>query len=255
MDYTEVTEVPGIRLTREALDMMFTRYAFAGELCSGKEVLEVGCGAGQGLGYIASRARRTVGGDWTERLLSQARRHYGAGMTLVRLDAHNLPFSPRSFDVILLYEAIYYLREPELFLEECRRVLRAGGTVLISTVNREWCDFNPSPLSTHYLSAEELSSLLEKHGFRTELRGAFPAGGASVRDHAVSCLKRAAVSLHLVPRTMKGKELLKRIFLGELLSMPPEVPPAAADSRLPEPISIGAGSSQFKVLFAIGRLP
>jgi len=92
MDYSGVTETVGDHVTREALSMLYTRYAFARTLCEGRDVLEVACGGGQGLGYLASRARRVVGGDLTESLMAQAERHYGGRIPLVRLDAHGLLF-------------------------------------------------------------------------------------------------------------------------------------------------------------------
>jgi len=58
IDYTTVTEMPGLKASREQLAMLYTRYAFAAKFCDGKDVLEVGCGAGQGLGYLATKARK-----------------------------------------------------------------------------------------------------------------------------------------------------------------------------------------------------
>jgi len=252
-DYSEVTEVPGNRLSVEALDMMRLRYTFAGEICAGKNILEVACGAGQGLGLLAGKARSVVAGDYTERLLHLAREHYGSGMNLVRLDAHRLPFRAGSFDVVLLYEAIYYLASAEEFIGECRRVLRSGGTVLICTVNREWPDFNPSPLSTRYFSAGELVRLLRAGGFQVETRGAFQVSRISPKDAIVSLAKRAARSMRLIPKTMKGKEFLKRIFLGRLVPMPVEIPGFPAYSAAPEPIPSSGRISGYKVIFAIGQ--
>ena len=37
----------------------------------------------------------------------------------------------------------------------------------------------------------------------------------------ISLVKRAAGKLNLVPRSMKGKEWLKRVFYGELFPLPP----------------------------------
>ncbi|MEK7217323.1 MAG: class I SAM-dependent methyltransferase [Chloroflexota bacterium] len=130
-DFSNVTEVPGARASREQAAMLYTRYAFAARLCRGKEILEVACGSGMGLGFLARTAKRVVGGDCTQGLLRQARKHYGARIPLVRLDAHGLPFRDSSFDAIILYEAIYYLADPSLFLQECRRVLREGGSLIV----------------------------------------------------------------------------------------------------------------------------
>jgi len=252
-DYSNVTEVPGLGATREQMSMLYTRYRTAAAFSEGKDVLEVACGAGLGLGYLARKARRVVGGDYTERLLRLAQRHYGGRIPLIRLDAHALPFRDRSFDVVILYEAIYYLAEPDQFLAECRRVLRVPGVLLICTVNKEWSDFNPSPFSRRYFSSRELIELLQRQGFAAELYGAFPVLKDSARDRVLSLLKRAAVALHLVPRTMKGREVLKRLFFGRLTPIPPEVTEGMADLEPLVPIPTDTVNSSYKVLYAVGR--
>ena len=212
------------------------------------------CGAGQVLGYLAKKTRTVVGGDYTDNLLTGAKKYYNGRVPLLRLDAHALPFRDSSFDMVLLYEAIYYLANPEHFLDECRRVLREKGMLLLCTVNKEWSDFNPSPFSTRYFSARELSELLRKHGFRVELQGAFPVKKDSANDHVVSFLKRLAVALHLIPRTMKGKELLKRLFLGSLAPLPAEVHEGMAGYTPPVAISETEACPRFKILFALSQL-
>jgi len=73
VDYTTVTEVTEHNVTREQIQRMYTRYYFAAEFCSGKEVLEVACGAGIGLGYMARRAKKIVGGDYDEKIVQIAK--------------------------------------------------------------------------------------------------------------------------------------------------------------------------------------
>jgi ubiquinone/menaquinone biosynthesis C-methylase UbiE len=253
-DYTTVTEVPGIGATREQMSMLYTRYRAAAAFSDGKDVLEVGCGAGQGLGYLAAKAGRVVGGDCTEGLLGLARGHYGCRVPLVRLDAHLLPFRNKTFDVVILYEAIYYLVQPDQFLAESRRILRDQGLVLICTANKEWPDFNPSPFSTRYFAAQGLAELLKRQGFSVELYGAFPVSRESAKDRMVSAIKRVAVSLHLIPKTMKAKEVLKRLFFGTLTPLPPEVTDGMADLYPLVPITGNPVISDYKVLYAIGRV-
>jgi len=254
VDYSGVTEVAGTRVTREALSMLYTRYAFGATVAEGDDVLDVACGGGSGLGYLAKHARRVVGGDYTAPLLAHAARHYQGEIPLLRLDAHALPFRSGSFDAILLYEAIYYLLGPERFVREAGRVLRPSGCLVISTVNPEWCDFNPSPLSARYFSGRELVSLLREGGFQADIFGAFPVVHASAKERVVSAIRRAAVSLHLIPPTMKGKELLKRLFLGRLVSFPPEVTEAMASYCPPTRLGETAVPVRdFKVLYAVGR--
>ena len=251
-DYTTVTEVPGISATREQMSMLYTRYRTAAAFCEGKHVLEVACGSGQGLGYVAAKAGRVIGGDYTEGLLRKAHRHYSGRVSLVQLDAHVLPFRDQSFDVTILYEAIYYLAQPDKFLDECRRVLRDRGVILICTVNEEWSDFNPSPFSTRYFAAQGLAELLKRQGFSVELYGAFPVSRESAKDRIVSAIKRVAVSLHLIPKTMKGKEVLKRLFFGRLMLIPPEVTDGMAELCPLVPINGDSVISDHKGLYVIG---
>jgi SAM-dependent methyltransferase len=254
VDYSGVTEVVGTRVTREALSMLYTRYAFGATLAEGRDVLEVACGGGPGLGYLARHARRVIGGDYTAPLLSRAERHYQGGIPLLRLDAQALPFRSGSFGAVLLYEALYYLLEPDRFVAEAGRVLQRPGCLVISTVNPEWSDFNPSPLSTRYFSGRELASLLSERGFLAEIFGAFPVIQASAKERAVSAVRRAAVRLRLIPSTMKGKELLKRLFLGRLVTFPSEVTEAMAPYCPPARLHTNtAPIRDFKVLFAVGR--
>jgi len=252
IDFSEIAEVAGRHVTREALSMLYTRYEFAATLAEGRDVLEVACGCGPGLGYLAQRARRVIGGDYTAPLLAQANRHYKETIPLVRLDAHALPFRSASFEAVLLYEALYYLGEPRRFVEETGRVLRRPGCLVVSTVNCEWADFIPSALSTRYFSGLELTSLLNDHGFKTALYGAFPVTRNSAKDWIVSLLRRAGVQLHLIPSTMKGKEVLKRLFLGKLVMFPAEVASAMAPYCSPTPLEPGVPVRDFKMLFAVG---
>lgn len=254
--YVTVTEIPGIKGSHEQLSMLYTRYRFAARLCNGKTVLEVACGAGQGLGYLARFAKKVIGGDIDENNLQFAMERYRRreNIELRKIDAHQLPFEAGSFDVIVLYEAIYYLKNPDRFLEECRRVLSEKGIVLICTVNKDWSDFNPSPFSTRYFSCRELLELLRKHQFQVELYGAFTITKNALKDRVISTLKRAAVAFHLIPKTMKGKEILKRIFFGKLALLPPEVEEDMAQYTPPVPISLDASNSGYKVIYAVAQL-
>ena len=253
VDYSTVTEVPGNRASHEQLARMFHRYHFASNFCEKKDVLEVACGAGQGLGYLARKARKVVGGDCTEKLVKAAREHYKKRVDIYLLDAHHLPFEDKRFDVVILYEAIYYLKEPEKFIEEAHRVLRDNGVLIICMVNKDWVDFNPSPFSTRYFSASELFMLLSKKFFSVELYGAFLTTTNLPKDKLISLIKRMAISLHLIPTTMKGKELFKRIFLGKLLPLPHEIPDGIDEYTPPMPIALDSPNHDFKVLYAVAK--
>jgi len=124
-----------------------------------KDVLEVACGAGVGIGSIAAVARHVVGGDIDVVNCEIARETYKdrPEVEILELDAEKMPFPSASFDLLLLFEALYYLNSPQKFFQEARRLLRPGGKLLISSVNCRWSGFNPSPFSTKYFDAAELA--------------------------------------------------------------------------------------------------
>jgi SAM-dependent methyltransferase len=250
-DYSEVTEVPGDSTTLEAVSMLYTRYAFAASFCDGKNLLEVGCGAGVGLGYLAERASGVVGGDYTQNLLSRAQRRYGSRFPIVRLDGCALPFRGGSFDVVVLFEAIYYLSDPGRFLDECRRVLRGGGTVLICSANCERRGFLPSPHAVSYFSARQLQAMLEEHGFQASTYAAFPVS-TGVRRGALDGVRSLARSLRL---TRGMKTLLKRVLFGRPRPFPSEVTDGMADVGELVPVQPETSLSDFSVVYAVGRLP
>jgi len=255
-DFKTVTESAGVRITREALAMQLSRYGFAASLCAGKEVLEVACGSGSGLGYLAGKgARRVTGGDLTEKLISDAAAHYGSRVALLRLDAHGLPFCNASFDLVVLFEAIYYLREAACFVSESARVLRPGGQLIICTANKECAGFNPSPYSTKYYSARELAGLLSACGFQPRIYAAFPAAHGGLKDRVVAMIKRAAVSTNLMPKTMKGKEPLKRFFLGPLQPAPRELSGDDAAFQPPALLDDLSHARDYKIVYAVGQRP
>jgi ubiquinone/menaquinone biosynthesis C-methylase UbiE len=254
VDYSTVTEIPGDKATHEQMVRVFQRYRFAVDFCEDKDVLEVACGAGQALGYLARKARKVVGGDCTERLVASAKKYYKDRVELYLLDAHQLPFRDSSFDVVILFEAIYYLATPERFLIETHRVLREDGVLLIATVNKEWPEFNPSPFSTRYLSVPELHQLLVKNGYRAEFYGGFPAIPKATKEKITAAIRRIAVKFHLIPRTMRGKELLKKVFYGKLIPLGAEIEEDMCEYVPPEPVSSDRVSSEYKVIYSVARI-
>lgn len=254
--YNSVTETPDTKATSEQLGRIYSRYRFALDFCEGKDVLEVGCGAGQGLGYISRIAKIVVGGDIDEKILDFARKTYSGNKKIEvrKIDAQDLPFEKESFDVVILYEAIYYLASPERFIKEALRVLRKQGTLIICSVNKEWPDFNPSPYSYKYFSALELTSMLRDNDFvNIMLYGGSRINTKGLKNKINSFLKRTAVFLKLMPKTMEGKQFLKRIFFGKLYPMPSEIQEGMAEYVKPVPISLDLPNSSFKVIFTVAR--
>ncbi len=165
IDFVPLTEISDDDVSTEQVERLARRYYWAGEYCLGKDVLEVGCGAGQGVGDLASVAKSVRAGDCSATLLNIAREHYGARFAFEQFDAGRLPCADDAFDVVVIFEALYYIPEIEMFFSECRRVLRHEGALLIASANKDLFDFNASPHSSRYLGVMELGEELGRHGF------------------------------------------------------------------------------------------
>lgn len=253
-DYLSVTELAGDEVSVEQVDRMCQRYYWAGNYCQGKDVLEVACGTGQGAGYLAGLARSYRAGDYSEKILDIARAQYGERIQFQQLDAQKLPFEDGSFDVVVLFEAIYYLPSAERFVAECRRVLRPGGKVLIATANKDLYDFNPSPNSFTYYGVSELDDLFHRYGFASSFFGNTPVDGLSLRQRMLRPVKKFVANSGLMPRTMAGKKILKRLVFGSLVPMPAEIVVGMVPDVAPVPIPADGPDRRHKVIFCVATI-
>ena len=255
IDYSEITETPGLKATQEQITRLYHRYHFARQFAKEKDVLEVACGSGIGLGYLAQVANKVVGGDIDEKNVTLAQRihKYKQNVSVKLLDAHDLPFDSESFDVILLYEAIYYLKSPDKFISEAKRVLKKGGHLIICTVNKDWKDFHPSPYTYKYFSVPELYRLLQEGGFVVKnIYGAFPIE-KGFKSQIISIIKRMAVKFDLIPGSLAARAYLKRIFMGELKPLPEEVYEGMAPYEEPTILNPKEINREFKIIYAVGK--
>jgi len=256
VDYSDVTELPGAPFPDHALSMLYTRYAFAAGHCKDVDVLEIGCGGGSGLGYLARGARSVTGIDVDERVLAYPLEHYSTreNVSVRQADAANLPFEDGRFGAVIIFEAIYYFPDFEAVLRECLRVLGPGGRLILCTVNPEWSGFNPSPHSVRYFSATELTSVLRQHGFSPSLFVAYDDGTSSLKGRILSLMKRVAVRLHLIPRSMKGKVFLKRLFFGKLKPYPAELASDVVVDETPVSIDSVGDLKSWIVIYGVATL-
>lgn len=253
-DYVDVSELAGDRVSEEQVDRLCHRYYWAAEFCVGKDVLEVACGSGAGLGYLSRIAGSLHAGDISGPILERARAHYGGRLQLHQFDAQALPFESGSFDVIILFEALYFITAPERFAAECRRVLRPGGMVLIATANPDLYDFNPCAHSRRYYGVVGLRNLFEARAFDLRCYGYLRTDRMALRETVLRPLKKLAVSLNLIPQTMVGKEVLKRLVFGRLVRMPAEIAPGLARYVAPDPLPIDRPDRRHKVIYCVATL-
>lgn len=253
-DFLLVTEIAGDDVTNEQVERLCHRYYWAGEYCTDKEVVEVACGTGQGVGYLAHRSRSFEAGDYSEKILEIAKSHYGESVKLTQFDALDMPYGDESKDVIIIFEAIYYLPYFEKFVKECKRVLRKNGRLLIATANKDLYDFNSSPHSFKYYGVLELNNILVQRGFSCEFFGYLPVINVWLRQKMLRPLKKIAISLNLMPKTMAGKKIFKRIMFGKLVKMPAEISEGQCDYTSPVSLDVSTSDKYHKVIYCCATL-
>jgi SAM-dependent methyltransferase len=102
---------------------------------TGKDVLEVGCGAAQWSILLAKQGACVVGLDNSERQLEHARvamAAAGVDFPLVHSPAESIPLPDASFDVAFCDHGALTFADPLLVVPEIARVLRAGGLLAFS---------------------------------------------------------------------------------------------------------------------------
>jgi len=116
----------GLDLTRQALA--------CSKLPAGSRILDVGCGTGVTVEYILHEcAMQAVGLDLSPMLVARGKRR-DASLTVILGDAGAIPFCDASFDGVLLECTLSLMRDRERVLNECRRVLKPLGRLMVSDV-------------------------------------------------------------------------------------------------------------------------
>jgi SAM-dependent methyltransferase len=153
-------------------------------------VVDVGCGDGMIGGVVQAAAWRVAGDapvvlgtDWSAAAVRGAR---DRGLRAVQAtpDGPGLPLADGVAEVVLLSEVIEHLVDPDTALDECRRILRPGGTLVVSTPN----------LAAWY-NRVLLAAGIQPVFSEVSLRGIYGRPGHEVVGHLRLFTRRALVGL------------------------------------------------------------
>jgi 2-polyprenyl-6-hydroxyphenyl methylase/3-demethylubiquinone-9 3-methyltransferase len=107
---------------------------------AGKRVLDVGCGGGILSESMAALGAQVTGIDLSEKPLGVARLHlYESGLKVDyrQIAAEELAAAePASFDVVTCLEMLEHVPDPASTVRACASLVKPGGTVFFSTINR-----------------------------------------------------------------------------------------------------------------------
>jgi SAM-dependent methyltransferase len=105
----------------------------------GKAVLEVGCGAAVDLARFAKGGAVATGVDLAGSAIELARANFaqqGLHGDFRVANGEALPFPDNAFDYVYAHGVMQYTANPQALVDECRRVLKPGGTALFQVYNR-----------------------------------------------------------------------------------------------------------------------
>jgi len=150
---------------------------------AGKRVVDVGCGGGILAESMAARGARVTGIDLAKKSLKVAQLHSlesGVAVDYRAIAVEALAEEgPGTWDAVTCLEMLEHVPDPESVVAACARLVRPGGMVFFSTINRNQTAYLQAiiaaeyllgmlPRGTHdfarFLKPSELSRMLRTHG-------------------------------------------------------------------------------------------
>lgn len=166
----------------------------------GKRVLDVGCGGGILAESMAARGAQVSGIDLSEKALSVARLHlYESGQHVdYRLCAvEDLANEcPESFDAVTCMEMLEHVPDPQSIIRACARLVKPGGLVFFSTLNR-----NLKAYALAVVGAEYVLNMLPRgtHDYKKFIRPSELA--ASARAASLTPLELIGMTYNPITKT------------------------------------------------------
>jgi 2-polyprenyl-6-hydroxyphenyl methylase/3-demethylubiquinone-9 3-methyltransferase len=127
---------------------------------AGLRILDIGCGGGLLSEPMARLGADVVGADAAARNIPVARLHAEqSGLTIDyrHTTAEDMAAAGEQFDAVLNMEVVEHVSDPLAYLTACQRLLRPGGLMICSTINR-----NPKSFAMAILGAEYVMRWLPK---------------------------------------------------------------------------------------------
>ena len=110
---------------------------WCGEL-AGRSVIDLGCGGGLLSIPLLDRGAQVTGVDISPRSVSTASKRAAGRGRFLTADIRSVPLADASADIVLLADVLDHLPDYPRAIAEAKRLLRPGGKLFVSTINRTW---------------------------------------------------------------------------------------------------------------------
>jgi 2-polyprenyl-6-hydroxyphenyl methylase / 3-demethylubiquinone-9 3-methyltransferase len=121
---------------------------------AGLRILDIGCGGGLLSEPMARLGAEVVGADAAERNIPVARLHAeqsGLAIDYRHTTAEALAAEGEAFDVVLNMEVVEHVADPRAYLAACHALLKPGGLMVCSTINRNARSFAMAIVGAEYV--------------------------------------------------------------------------------------------------------
>jgi len=130
---------PRVQFIRDHLCTHFERDPMTDKPLAGLEIIDIGCGGGLLCEPMARLGATVTGIDAGEENIAVAKTHaanMGLDITYRRVLPEELGNETTRFDVVLNMEVVEHVSDLDLFLESSAGVMKPGGVMVVSTLNR-----------------------------------------------------------------------------------------------------------------------
>ncbi len=152
-------------------------YKHIGDAAAGKVVLELATGPGLIANHIADKASKVVATDFSPEMINQAKKNATAGNVVFEIaDASDLSYADKSFDVVVIANALHVIPNPEKVLSEINRVLKDGGLLICPTYIHRNAEEKENLWAkllkvlgvsfAHQWTAEEFAAFIQSNGWK-----------------------------------------------------------------------------------------
>ncbi len=143
------------------------------------KLLELGCGEGRGVEIIAPLAESYLGIDKIQGIIQRLKMQY-PDYQFQSGTFPPFPFEDNHFDTIVSFHVIEHIKKDEEFIKEVFRVLKPGGTALITTPNH-LMTLSRNPWHIREYTGKQLTEIALKYFPNVEMKGI--AGNDKVMEY------------------------------------------------------------------------